>query len=60
MKYYGVYKVFYEGGKKDMWLYGAWQDKNRANEVGVEVQECEGCYVEIVESEEYPEQHLER
>jgi hypothetical protein len=43
-----------------MWLWGAWQDKSKANEVGVEVQENEGCYVEIVESEGYPEQHLEK
>lgn len=55
--YFGVYKVFYEKGRCDKWLWGAWKDEVKANEVAVEIQ-SDDYFVEIIESDEYPKQHL--
>ena len=43
-----TYKVWMDFGKDGIYLYGTYTDRNRANEVAMEVREQRGCetYVE--------------
>ena len=47
MKYYAVYRMV-DG---EWWYWGKWTDRNRANEVALELQDtCEGVWVKEIEA----------
>ena len=61
MKLYGVYRVLIEDNKVDKWLWGVWEDANKANEVALDLKdEGNGSYfVEVLEFEnEQPPKHI--
>lgn len=50
-KQYAVYRVYVEPDKIDKWYWGVWTDKNKANEVALELRDECSCFTEVIEFE---------
>ena len=50
-KQYAVYRVYIEPDKIDKWYWGVWTDRNKANEVALELRDECSCFTEVIEFE---------